>query len=129
MLSDESRCRMKAGVDIVEIQRIHNLIDRYGRRFLDKAFTEAEQRYCESGANRDEKYAGRFAGKEALRKALQPFTDEKYLPFTQIEILPNTHGMPVPVIHAALRLKQSFSEISLSISHERRYAIAFAVIS
>ena len=120
---------MKAGVDIVDIHRIHALIDRYGHRFLDKAFTLDEQRYCDSGANRYEKYAGRFAGKEAIRKALQPYTDETYLPFTKIEILPNAHGMPVPMIHAALRLKESFSEISLSISHERRYAIAFAVIS
>lgn len=120
---------MKAGVDIVDIQRIQTLIEHYGRHFLDKAFTQAEQRYCDSSPNRYERYAGRFAGKEAIRKALQPFTVETYLPFRKIEILPNSYGMPVPVLHGTLRLTESFSDISLSISHERRYAVAFAVIS
>ncbi len=119
---------MKPGVDIVEVQRINALITKYGVRFLDKVFTKKEQEYCEKGVQRDERYAGRFAAKEAIRKALQPFTDEIYLPFTHIEILPDEFGVPVPVLLKPISTTKSYSEISVSISHEKDYAVAFAII-
>lgn len=119
---------MKTGIDIVEVQRIKQLIDAHGERFLGKVFTQKEQDYCNTGANSSEKYAGRFAAKEAIRKALQPFTDAKYLPFLDIEILPDKSGMPQASINTTIPFNSSYGEISISISHERKYAIANAIV-
>ncbi len=58
------------GIDIVEVPRIAASIERFGRRFLERVFTANEIRYCDSKANKFERYAGRFAAKEAGMKAL-----------------------------------------------------------
>ena len=58
------------GIDIAEVPRVAEAIERYGQRFLQRIFTEGEIRYCESKANRVERYAARFAAKEAGMKAL-----------------------------------------------------------
>ena len=58
------------GVDIVEVPRVAAALDRFGQRFLKRIFTDAEIRYCESKANRIERYAARFAAKEAAMKAI-----------------------------------------------------------
>ena len=57
------------GIDIAEVDRIAASIERFGRRFLERVFTPDEIRYCESKANKAERYAGRFAAKEAAMKA------------------------------------------------------------
>lgn len=58
------------GSDLVDIRRIEKTIDRYGDRFLDRIFTDAERRRCDRRANRGASYARRFAAKEAAAKAL-----------------------------------------------------------
>jgi holo-[acyl-carrier protein] synthase len=58
------------GIDIAEVDRIANSIARFGRRFVERIFTPEEIRYCESKANKAERYAGRFAAKEAAMKAI-----------------------------------------------------------
>jgi holo-[acyl-carrier protein] synthase len=58
------------GIDIAEIDRIETAIRRYGEHFLQRLFTPAEIEYCEGYRNRFERYAGRFAAKEAAMKAL-----------------------------------------------------------
>src|ERR1017187_4718483 len=58
------------GIDIAEVPRIAESIQRFGSRFLRRVFTEDEIRYCDSKANRAERYAARFAAKEAAMKAL-----------------------------------------------------------
>src|SRR5437764_1246206 len=58
------------GIDITEVPRIAQTIARRGDRFLQRVFTEEEIRYCDSKANRIERYAARFAAKEAGMKAL-----------------------------------------------------------
>ena len=58
------------GIDIAEVDRIAASIERFGRRFLERIFTADEIRYCESKANKAERYAGRFAAKEAAMKAI-----------------------------------------------------------
>jgi holo-[acyl-carrier protein] synthase len=119
---------MKTGIDIVEVQRIDTLIKTHRDKFLNKVFTEDEQKYCETAANVSEKYAGRFAAKEAIRKALQPFTNASYLPFLDIEILPDEFGLPHVTIDTNISFHHPFSDISISISHERKYAIANAIV-
>src|SRR4029077_51565 len=58
------------GIDIAEVPRIREAIERHGERFLKRIFTESEIQYCESKANKAERYAGRFAAKEAGMKAI-----------------------------------------------------------
>src|SRR6266436_8719982 len=58
------------GIDIAEVPRIAESIERFGERFLHRVFTEGEIRYCDCKANRAERYAARFAAKEAAMKAL-----------------------------------------------------------
>ncbi|MFZ0953513.1 MAG: holo-ACP synthase, partial [Candidatus Sulfotelmatobacter sp.] len=58
------------GIDIAEVPRIRQSIARFGDRFLQRVYTEGEIRYCDSKANRAERYAARFAAKEAAMKAL-----------------------------------------------------------
>ena len=58
------------GIDIAEVPRIQQSIERFGNRFLQRIYTEGEIRYCDSKANRMERYAARFAAKEAAMKAL-----------------------------------------------------------
>jgi holo-[acyl-carrier-protein] synthase len=59
-----------SGIDIAEVLRIAEAIQRHGQRFLHRVFTEGEIAYCDSKANRIERYAARFAAKEAGMKAL-----------------------------------------------------------
>jgi holo-[acyl-carrier protein] synthase len=59
-----------SGIDIAEVPRVAESIARFGERFLRRIFTEEEIRYCDSKANRIERYAARFAAKEAAMKAL-----------------------------------------------------------
>ena len=59
-----------SGIDIAEVPRIRQSIARFGDRFLHRIYTEGEIRYCDSKANRVERYAARFAAKEAAMKAL-----------------------------------------------------------
>src|SRR5271166_6536438 len=58
------------GIDIAEVDRIAASIERFGRRFTERVFTAEEIRYCESKANKAERYAARFAAKEAGMKAI-----------------------------------------------------------
>ena len=58
------------GIDIAEVPRIAESIKRFGERFIRRIFTDGEIRYCDSKANRFERYAARFAAKEAAMKAL-----------------------------------------------------------
>ena len=60
---------IRVGTDLIEIGRIRRSLDRYAG-FRDRCFTPAEQAYCDARANPAESYAGRFAGKEAVGKAL-----------------------------------------------------------
>ena len=60
---------MKVGVDLIEIARIERALERYPG-FRERCFTEAERAYCDSRPKPAESYAGRFAGKEAVGKAL-----------------------------------------------------------
>jgi holo-[acyl-carrier protein] synthase len=61
---------MRVGVDLIEIERVRSALERHGAGFRDRCFTADEQAYCESKANPAQHYAGRFAAKEAVGKAL-----------------------------------------------------------
>jgi holo-[acyl-carrier protein] synthase len=109
---------VKVGVDVIEIERI--------RKARERCFTEAERAYCDSKKNPAESYAGRFAGKEAVGKALGcgvRFT------WKEIEIA----GRPKPSVRlsgstAAWAENVSAGEIDLSMTHSRELAAAVAVV-
>src|SRR5207249_11779233 len=62
-------CRMTVGIDLIEIERVRRALERYPS-FRQRCFTEAERAYCDSRPNPPQHYAARFAGKEAIGKAL-----------------------------------------------------------
>jgi holo-[acyl-carrier protein] synthase len=116
------------GNDIIEIERIHGVIERHGERFLNRTFTRKEQDYCLKHFKSSARFAGRFAAKEAIAKALGTgFNDS--ITFLDIEIVNNIVGKPEVVISSALKELIGDSIIHISISHSDNYATAFAVIS
>jgi holo-[acyl-carrier protein] synthase len=117
---------IRVGTDLIEIARIRRSLDRYAS-FRDRCFTAAEQAYCDSRSNPAESYAGRFAGKEAVGKALG-FGVARAFAWREVEIA----GRPKPGVTLSGRL-QAWAErvgagaIDLSMSHSRELATAVAV--
>jgi len=114
------------GTDLIEVGRIRRSLDRYPR-FRDRCFTAAEQAYCESRSNPAESYAGRFAGKEAVGKALG-YGVARAFAWRDIEIV----GRPKPAVRLSGRVaswaaERGVSEIDLSMTHSRELAQAVAV--
>lgn len=118
------------GIDIVEVPRIGESIARFGDRFVQRIFTEGEIRYCESKANRVERYAARFAAKEAGMKAIGTGWNHG-VRFRDVEVLRDPGGRPTLVFHgkaAEFSTKLGASRISLSLSHTAQQAIAQVIL-
>lgn len=108
------------GVDIVAVGRIRALGEQYGDRFLKRVYASSELARAER-PDRWQYLAGRWAAKEAVIKLLP---QENLPSLREIEIVPGPEGAPVPIIRGT----PWFSCI-LSISHERDYAVAVALIA
>ena len=122
---------MNIGTDIVEISRIAEALERHGEQFKKRLLTEAEIALASTRKDAVTFYAGRWAAKEAVAKALGCGIGE-HCSFTDIEILNDPAGAPqVNLYNAALETlkKSGNSKIMCSISHERSYAVAMAVIT
>ena len=116
---------LTTGVDIIEIPRIQQVLDRYGQRFLDRIFTADEIAYCRGRAPN---LAGRFAAKEATMKALG--TGVRGVGWKDIEVIRAESGAPSVKLHGRAKQRAErlqLGEISLSMSHSREYAVAFVV--
>ena len=114
------------GVDIAEVSRVQAAIERHGERFLARIFTAAEQAYCERHRNRFERYAGRFASKEAAMKALGTGW-RAGVRWVDFEVTRNSAGRPSITLHGkALEFakKLGVRNISLSITHTGDTAMA-----
>src|SRR3954463_16162880 len=114
------------GSDLIEIARIERSLARYAT-FRERCFTEAERAYCDSRRNPAESYAGRFAGKEAVGKALG-FGVARAFAWKDIEIV----GRPKPSVRLSGRVaswadRRGVHEIDLSMTHSRELAQAVAV--
>jgi holo-[acyl-carrier protein] synthase len=115
---------VKVGVDVIEIDRVRRALERSG--FRERCFTEAERAYCDSRARPAQSYAARFAGKEAVGKALGcgvRFT------WKEIEIV----GRPKPAVQLSGRTlafaeKVRAGAIDLSMTHSREIAAAICVV-
>ncbi len=112
------------GVDIVEISRIRKASRRWGDKFLRRVFTDTE---LELYQNKPQSLAARFAGKEAVIKALG---QARGLGWKQIEILSGTSGKPL--VHLRGKAQEQARSLGLrrfaiSLSHSREYAVAMVI--
>ena len=117
--------RHEIGVDLVDIDRIISVLDRFPNRFRERVLTEAEARYC---GNKVDRIAGRWAAKEAISKVLG--LGVRGVGWREIEILPNWAGAPQVRLHArAARRAEALDleDVTVSISHERKMATAVAI--
>ena len=117
---------MRVGVDLIEIERIRVALARYGADFKERCFTEAERAYCDSKPNPPQHYAGRFAAKEAVGKALGCGV---HFTWKEIEV----RGRPKPGVHltgrtAAWAERVGAARIERSMTHSRELAAAVAVV-
>jgi holo-[acyl-carrier protein] synthase len=118
------------GTDIVEVVRMETMIDEHGNSFIEKIFTEDERKESEKRKDRAQYFAGRWAAKEALSKALGCGFGAQ-CGWKDITILNTSNGKPeLTLTGTALRTSQKLggTSIHLSISHEKHYACASVVI-
>ena len=122
------------GIDIVENYRLKKLLLKKKSNFKSKIFTNNEIAYCEKKSNITNCYSKRFAAKEAFVKALGTGF-RKNINFKDIEVVNNHYGKPYLLINKRVinKIKTSFKvkkfNILLSISDEKKYAIASVIIS
>ena len=117
--------RHDIGIDLIDIDRIVAVLGRHPDRFRLRVLTDHEQRYC---GRRVERIAGRWAAKEAISKVLG--LGVRGVGWREIEILPNRAGAPQVYLHARAARRAEvldLDEVTVSISHERRMAVAVAV--
>lgn len=121
---------LTTGVDILSVARVEEALARYGDRFLQRVFTDAEIAYCRGRAP---ELAARFAAKEAVSKALgvgMRTLARDGIGWHEAEVINGTSGKPDVHLHgraAQLARDLGLTQLSLSITHEREYAVAFVV--
>lgn len=114
------------GIDIVEPRRVKEATERRGRRFLERVFTPAEIAYCEQHRNRWERYAARFAAKEAAFKALGTGW-RRGVRWRDVEVTNEPSGRPTLTLSGqAGKLAQvaGVRHISLSLTHSPQFVLA-----
>lgn len=116
------------GIDIIEVDRIQEAIERQGDKFLERIYTPKEIEYCNNtGKMQYQHYAVRFAAKEAIYKAIATkLPEETGDIWTKIEIQNNEKGKPIANLDM-LNL-QNVESMDLSLSHLKEYAVANFVI-
>jgi holo-[acyl-carrier protein] synthase len=118
------------GVDIVEIARFRNVIERLKGRFLLRVFTPAEQQFCNKHRDPAPHYAARFAAKEALFKALGTGW-AKGVTWLDVEVLREQHEAPILILHGEAQKRSKFlnaNKVHLSLSHSEQSAIAMVIL-
>jgi holo-[acyl-carrier protein] synthase len=118
------------GIDIAEVPRIAACIQRFGERFLRRVFTPDEIRYCESKANRVERYAARFAAKEAGMKAIGTGWN-RGVGWRDIEVCREPAGRPTLKFHrkaAEFAARIGTKHVALSLTHTAEHAFAQVIL-
>ena len=114
------------GVDIAEVDRMQAAIERRGEPFLRRVFTEKERAYCERFRNKYERYAGRFAAKEAAMKALGTGW-RRGVRWVDLEVVRQMGGRPTLVLHGEAKKiseRMGVKSIAMSITHTAAQAFA-----
>ncbi len=117
------------GVDIIEISRIKNSIQKYSGKFEERVFTSKEIDYCRSKADPSKHFAARFAAKEAVLKSLGTGMAQG-IAWKDMEILNQESGRPVLSLSGKCRElfnSLKLKDIHISITHDKRYAVAQAI--
>ena len=124
------RDMLSVGVDIVEMERLGRIMDRWGQRFLNRVYTPREQAFCRG---RVPELAARFAAKEAISKALGTgIVGRGGVNWLDMEVLPDRRGKPLVYLHGRARCRAEelgLTQWAISLSHERAMAVAFVVAS
>ncbi len=121
------------GIDIIDINRIRKVINKYGKKFKERCFSISEIKKSENRYNFVESYAKRYAAKEACAKALGTGL-AKGIFWKDIEVYNNKYGKPFIRLHGKAKEifkninKNSKTKIELSLSDEKKYAIANVTI-
>jgi holo-[acyl-carrier protein] synthase len=118
------------GIDIAEVERIREAIERHGRRFIDRIYTPAEIAYVERKANRYERYAARFAAKEAGMKAIGTGW-KRGVRWQDFEVTNLPSGRPTLQLHgkaAAIAAELGVRNIVLSITHTAAEGVAIVIL-
>ena len=113
------------GTDIVPIFRIDKMIQDKGKDFLNHVFSEMEQNICDEKSSPSIHYSGKFAAKEAVKKAILSSKFIPDFPLRSIEINNDTDGAPLVQID---KNKFDYENLKVSISHAGDYAIATAIL-
>lgn len=118
------------GVDLAEVARIRASIERYGDRFTHRVFTEGEIAYVERKANKYERYAARFAAKEAGMKAIGTGWSNG-VRWRDLEVANLPSGRPTLVLHGAageIAASLGVKVVHLSLTHTSGQALAYVVL-
>jgi holo-[acyl-carrier protein] synthase len=119
-----------SGIDLVEIARIQQSMERFGKRFLDRVYTASEQAYCLRKRNAAESLAARFAAKEAGAKALGTGISHG-VSWLEIEVIREPGGRPTIRFHGRageLAGRMGVGQIALSITHTATLSMASVVL-
>ena len=128
LLKDTKIMIIGVGIDIIEIDRIKESVDKFGEKFLSKIYTKSELEYCLSKASKYQHLAARFAAKEAVYKALTTGWHEKAT-WQDIEISNQPNGMPVVSLKGKLKgFLTKDKDLRISMSHSRDYVACVAII-
>ncbi|HUE55131.1 MAG TPA: holo-ACP synthase [Candidatus Udaeobacter sp.] len=114
------------GVDIAEVDRIRGAIGRHGEVFLRRVYTPREREYCEQFKNKYERYAGRFAAKEAAMKALGTGW-RRGVRWVDLEVVRETGGRPTLALNGEagkIAQRLGVKHVALSITHTAAQALA-----
>lgn len=116
------------GIDIIEIDRIRQSVDRFGDMFLNKVFTPLEIEYSLSKKNKYQHLAARFAAKEAVAKALADGWSKGFN-WKDIEVFNEESGKPSVNLYGALKEFLGTSKaLKLTMSHSQHYVTCFAIV-
>jgi holo-[acyl-carrier protein] synthase len=126
MMMKDNNSPKGLGNDIIEIDRIRQSIERHGQHFLDRLFTQKEQDYCFKFKDPVPHFAGRFAAKEAISKALGTGFG-KEVSWQDMEVLGDEKGKPEVYFSEGLKKLFSNPKVLLSISHSSSHATAVAL--
>jgi holo-[acyl-carrier protein] synthase len=116
------------GIDIIEIDRIRESVEKFGDHFLNKIYTQKELDYCLKKKYKYQHLAARFAAKEAVYKALATGWDAE-VSWQHIEISNEPNGMPIVTLQGKLKkFLSEHKELKISMSHSRDYVACMAII-
>jgi holo-[acyl-carrier protein] synthase len=118
------------GIDIAEVPRIRQAIERFGARFISRIYTPGEIRYCQSKANSVERFAARFAAKEAAMKALGTGWNHG-VRWRDCEVTRKPGSRPTLIFHGKagqIAAKLGARNVSLSLTHTKEQAMAQVIL-